>query len=167
VQTRTLSQQLRDQKKRTQHQKPSNHLSELFAMEQQLHHERARVAELERALAQATKVEAQGRERPAPGAGQEEELLHALTGSLSALSQRSAEGPGGRGGNEGDEGEGGDKGDKGERGEGRGATEVAPVQQATAGAAERGTVLRTVMLSPSKVEPTASSLRGFSNLRHT
>ncbi len=146
MQTRTLSQQLRDQKKRTQHQKPSNHLSELFALEQQLHHERARVAELEGALAAA-----QGRDRPAP-AGQEEErpaaeaLFHAQTGSPSASPERS-EGLGGREDEEGEEGE------RGERG---GAMEMAPVQQATAGAAGREMVLRTVMLSPNKVEPTAS-----------
>ena len=53
MQTRTLSQQLRDHKKRTQHQKHSNHLSELFALEQQLHSERAHISELETALAKA------------------------------------------------------------------------------------------------------------------
>ena len=61
MQTRTLSQQLRDHKKRTQHQKPSNHLSELFALEQQLHSERARISELESALAKTMKA-AQGSE---------------------------------------------------------------------------------------------------------
>ena len=73
MQTRTLSQQLRSHKKRTQHQTPSNYLSELFALEQQLHSERARISELETALAKAMQA-AQGSDRVA-GANQEKERL--------------------------------------------------------------------------------------------
>ena len=50
MQNRSLSAQLRDQKKRGNEKRPNNNLSEVFALEQQLHAEKARVAELMSAL---------------------------------------------------------------------------------------------------------------------
>jgi hypothetical protein len=50
MQNRSLSAQLRDEKRRSYEKKSNNNLSEVFALEQQLHAEKARVAELTSAL---------------------------------------------------------------------------------------------------------------------